>query len=202
MVSSFLGLLQEKYKGQLDGKAQQYINFAVDGATRMTALIRDLLDYAKVGTKGKPFAPVDLSAIAEEAKSNLQVAIQESDTVITVDPLPTVSADMGQMRQLFQNVIGNAVKFRVEGRHPKIHIGVRSHECGWLLQVSDNGIGIEPGEIHKLFEVFQRLHERDKYAGTGIGLAICKRIVELHGGRIWVESELGKGSTFCFTLPK
>ena len=201
MVNGFLGLLRERYEGQLDDKAQEYISIAVDGATRMSALIKDLLEYSRVGANGKEPVPVDLAGVADYARANLKATIEESDAVITVDSLPTVMADVGQMRQLFQNLLGNALKFRVPGRRPEVHIGATQRGGEWLFEVTDNGIGIDPKQADRLFGLFQRLNTRDKYSGTGIGLAICKKIVERSGGRIWVESELGKGATFYFTLP-
>jgi PAS domain S-box-containing protein len=201
MVTGFLTLLQERYRGQLDGKAQEYIGYSVEGATRMSALIRDLLEYAKVGANGQQTAPVDLSAVADTVKANLRAAIEESNAVITHEPLPTLTADARQMRQLFQNLIGNALKFRVEGRRPEVHMAALQEGGEWLFRVKDNGIGIDPNQSKRLFKLFQRLHGREEYPGTGIGLAICRKIVEGHGGRIWVESVSGEGSTFCFTLP-
>ena len=201
MVGGFLNLLQSKYQGQLDDKAQEYIAYSVDGANRMSALIKDLLEYSRVSSKGMEPAPVDLTAIANYVTGNLRAAIEESGAIITADPLPTITADAGQMRQLFQNLIGNALKFRVEGRRPEVEISAKQEDGRWLLRVKDNGIGIPPKQQDRLFVIFQRLHAREKYAGTGIGLAICKKIVERHGGRIWVESAPGQGATFCFTLP-
>jgi PAS domain S-box-containing protein len=201
MVSSFLTLLQEKYGTSLDAKAREYIGFSVEGATRMSDLINDLLDYSRVNSKGKQPGPVALRVVVDDAETNLRVAIDESGAVLTVDPLPTVMADETQMRQVFQNLIGNALKFRVAGRRPEVRIGVRQESGEWVFRVQDNGIGIPPDQQGRLFVIFERLHTRDEYPGTGIGLAICKRIVERHGGRIWVESEPGKGSAFCFTLP-
>ena len=202
MVSSFMNLLQDRYKGQLDDKAQEYIGYAVDGATRMFALIRDLLAYSKVGDKSKALVPMDLVAVVNVVKADLKLTIEESNAVISADPLPTVVADEAQMRQLFQNLIGNAIKFRVKDRRPEVHIGARQEAGAWLFHVKDNGIGIPLEQQNRLFGVFQRLHTRGEYPGTGIGLAICKRIVERHGGKIWIESKDGKGSTFSFTLPE
>jgi light-regulated signal transduction histidine kinase (bacteriophytochrome) len=201
VIAGFLKLLDERYKSQLDDKAKEYIDFSVDGANRMSAMIKDLLEYSRVGTRGKQPAPVNLVDVMDYAKANLRASIEESNAVITVDQLPTVMADVGQMRQLFQNLVANALKFRAEGRHPEVHIGARQEDDEWLFQVKDNGIGIDPKQTDRLFTMFQRLNTRDKYPGTGIGLAICRKIVERHGGRIWAESELGKGSTFCFSLP-
>ncbi len=201
MVTGFLQLLRDRYKEQLDAKAQEYISFSVDGANRMSNLIKDLLDYSRAGAKEMEKAAVDLSAVAKYIQANLRATIAESDAVITVDPLPTVVADLGQMRQLLQNLVANAIKFRLEGRRPEIRISARRDGAHWVFQVKDNGIGIPPAQRDRIFVIFQRLHAREKYAGTGIGLAICKKIVERHGGRIWVESQPQEGSTFFFTLP-
>jgi len=201
MVSGFLKLLHDRYKGQLDATAQQWVTFAVDGANRMDSLIGDLLEYSRVGTGGGAPAPVDLAGIVEYVKGNLRTTIDESSALIMADLLPTVMADPAQMRQLFQNLIGNALKFHAKGRQPEVHISAMQDNGYWKVQIKDNGIGIDPKHAEKVFNVFQRLHTKEKYSGSGIGLAICKKIVERHGGRIWVESEPGKGSTFCFTIP-
>ncbi len=199
-VTGMVQLLRQRYQGQLDARADEFITHAVDGATRMQALISDLLTYSRVGTRGKPFAPTGCSAILEDALANLAVALRESGATVTHDTLPVVTADATQMTQLFQNLIGNALKFR--GEHPpEVHVGAEQREGEWQFSVRDNGIGIEPQYLERIFGVFQRLHTRREYPGTGIGLAICKKIVERHGGRIWIESEPGQGSTFYFTLP-
>ncbi len=201
MVSGFLNLLRERYEDRLDEKARQYIGFAVEGSGRMSSLIKDLLAYSRVTVSKRELSEVDLSAVLSEAKANLLTAIGESGAEISADPLPTLTADARQMAQLFQNLIGNALKFRVEGRRPEIQITARREGGDWVFGVKDNGIGIAADQHDKIFVIFQRLHGREKYPGTGIGLAICKKIVEGHGGRIWVESEPDKGSTFFFTLP-
>ena len=201
MVTGFLGLLRDNYKAQLDEKARGYLTFAVDGATRMSAMITDLLAYSRASSSGINLAPLDLQSVLDAVKANLRASIEESHAVITADPLPTVMADAAQMRQLFQNLLGNALKFRAEGRPPEIHIGVTQKADEWLIRVKDNGIGIEPKQLDRVFVVFQRLHSREKYPGSGIGLAICKKIVERHGGEICIDSKLGEGSTFYFTLP-
>jgi PAS domain S-box-containing protein len=201
MVSSYLQLLDQRYKGQLDPNADEFIAFAVDGATHMQALIKDLLVYSRVGTHGRSFEPTDCQVILEQALSNLQVALEESGARVTHDPLPVLVADDTQLVQLFQNLIGNAIKFRGE-RQPEIHIGAERQGNEWLFSVRDNGIGIQPQYFERIFLVFQRLHTQDEYPGTGIGLAICKRIVERHDGRMWVESEPGRGSTFYFAIPE
>nr|MDJ0678152.1 ATP-binding protein [Calothrix sp. MO_167.B42] len=227
MVTSYLQLLERKYKGQLDHKADQFIGYAVDGARRMQTLINDLLSYSRVSTRAQTFEKVDCEHILSLAIANLKIAVEESGAIITHDaPLPQVMGDKTLLSQLLQNLIGNAIKFRGE-ESPKIHIGLMklgeeegrsdgglnmtslpqttyelfSNEPEWLFWVKDNGIGIEPQYRDRIFVIFQRLHTRDKYSGTGIGLAICKKIVERHGGRIWVESELGQGTTFFFTIP-
>ncbi|MFO7535594.1 MAG: ATP-binding protein [Kiritimatiellia bacterium] len=200
-VGGFLSLLRDRYKGQLDEKAQEFIGFSVDGASRMSALIKDLLEYARVGAEGKEPTAMDLTAAANDAIANLGSGIEELHAEITVSPLPTVKADAAQMKRLFQNLIGNALKFRVEGRRPVISIGAKQDAGEWLIHVADNGIGIAPADSERIFKVFERLHGREEYPGTGIGLAICKKIVERHGGRIWVESGPEQGATFWFSLP-
>jgi PAS domain S-box-containing protein len=200
MVTSYLQLLERRYQGQLDADADEFIHFAVDGAQRMYELIRGLLAYSRVGTHGGPFVPVDCEEIVGQVLDNLQIVIGENQATVTYDPLPTVRADPTQMAQLFQNLIGNALKFRGQ-RPPEIHVGAEWQGDEWLFRVCDNGIGIEIQYAERIFVIFQRLHTREEYPGTGIGLALCKRIVERHGGRIWVESEPGQGSCFFFTLP-
>ena len=199
MVTSFTQLMVNRYRGNLDADADQFIEYIADGAKRMSRLINDLLEYSRVGTRGRPLTPTDCSAIFELACKNLRVAIEESHATVTSDPLPIVMGDETQLVQLFQNLIGNALKFR--GEEPiRTHVGVERQDGKWLFRVSDNGIGIEPQYAERIFIIFQRLHSRDEYPGTGIGLAVCKKIVERHGGRIWVESEPGAGATFCFFL--
>jgi len=199
-VGGFLTLLQQRYHGNLDEKADSYINSAVEGAGRMQALINGLLEYSRVGTRGSVPAPAQAGDALREALKNLRTLIEEAGAVITADPLPVVQVDANQLTHVFQNLIANAIKFRGE-RTPEIQVGARRQEAAWLFWVRDNGIGIEPQYSERIFMIFQRLHTRTKYPGTGIGLAICKRIVERHGGRIWVESQPGQGSTFYFTLP-
>ena len=200
MVASYTQLLARRYKGRLDDEADEFIGYAVDGANRMQNLINDLLQYSRVGTRGKPLMPTDAGVGFEAACANLKVAIEESDAEVTSDPLPVVMADENQLVQLFQNLIGNAIKFRGQ-KPPRIHVGAERRDGNWLFSVSDNGIGIEPQYLERIFLIFKRLHSRTEYPGTGVGLAVCKKIVERHGGKIWVESEPGKGSTFFFTLP-
>ena len=200
MVSSYMALMKRRYEGTLDSDADDFIGFAVDGANRMQTLINDLLTYSRVGTRGKPLTPIDCTSVLEQVLMNLEVAIDESGAVVTHDPLPTVMADDSQLAQVFQNLIGNAIKFRGE-EPPHIHIAAEQKSDEWVFSVADNGIGIDPESFDRIFEIFQRLHGRDEYSGTGIGLAVCKKIVERHGGRMWVESEPGKGATFYFTIP-
>ena len=199
MVSSYVQLLARNYKGKLDQDADEFIAYAVDGAARMQKMINDLLEYSRVGTRGKLFAPTDTEEILKQALNNLQLAIEESTAVITSDPLPAVMADDVQMIQLFQNLIGNAIKFRGEGP-PRVHVSAEQRGKEWVFSVHDNGIGIAPEYKDRIFLIFQRLHGKEEYPGTGIGLSVCKKIVERHGGRIWVESGVGKGSTFFFTI--
>jgi light-regulated signal transduction histidine kinase (bacteriophytochrome) len=199
-VGGFVQLLQKKYKNQLDAEADQFIEFAVDGAKRMETLIRDLLAYARVGSRGLEVAPTDAAVALRQAINNLSTSIQETAAEITHGKLPTVRADAGQLVQLFQNLIGNALKFHGEAP-PKIHIDACRKDNHWQFSVRDNGIGIAPESLDRIFLIFERLHARTQYPGTGIGLAICKRIVDRHGGRIWVESQPGQGATFSFTLP-
>ncbi|MBU6401622.1 MAG: PAS domain S-box protein, partial [Verrucomicrobia bacterium] len=200
MVTSYLQLLARRYQGQLDANADEFIGFAVDGANRMKTLINDLLDYSRVGTRGKPFAPTDTEAVLARALANLSVAVCDSGATVTHDSLPTVKADDVQLTQLFQNLIGNAIKFR-GAAPPVIHVSAVRVPGAWQFAVRDNGIGIDPQFNERIFIIFQRLHTSQEYSGTGIGLAICKKIVERHGGRLWVESAPGRGSTFFFTLP-
>ena len=201
MVVSYLQLVDTRYRERLDADAREFIAFAVDGAKRMQVLINDLLAYSRIGTQGQPFQPTDCEAVLQAALRNLQIAIRESGAQITHDPLPTVRGDATQLVQLFQNLVGNALKFRRDGP-PRIHIRAEPGDGLWCLSVQDNGIGIESQYFDRIFVLFQRLHGRSTYSGTGIGLAICKKIAERHGGTIWVESELGKGSTFRFTIPE
>jgi PAS domain S-box-containing protein len=200
MVSSYTQLLARRYQSQLDADANEFIAFAVDGANRMQRLINDLLAYSRVGTHGKGFELTDCTAVLDQALANLKAAIDKSGAVVTHDPLPTVMADNLQLVQLFQNLIGNAIKFHGE-EPPRVHVSTEQKGNAWVFSVRDNGIGIEPRYTERIFILFQRLHTREEYPGTGIGLAICKKIAERHGGRIWVESQPGIGSTFYFTIP-
>jgi len=201
MVSSYTQLLAECYQGQLDAQADKFIAFATEGATRMQQLLEDLLDYSRVSRRPQPFEPINCTTILKDVLTDLAVTMQESSAVVTADSLPTVLGDRTQLRQLLQNLISNAIKFRRE-EPPLVHISAEPQEDFWLFTVRDNGIGIDPQFAERIFVLFQRLHSRQEYPGTGIGLAICKKIVERHAGRIWVESHLGEGSTFYFTLPR
>lgn len=200
MVASYTNLLAKRYQKNLDADADEFISYAVSGVARMQKLIDDLLMYSRLGTRGKKFEWTDCEVVLCDTLVDMKPTIEMSGAVITHDPLPTVMADDTQLAQLFQNLIGNAVKFRRD-EPPVVHVSAHKNGKEWFFYVKDNGIGIDPKYAEKIFLIFQRLHGREEYPGTGIGLAICKRIVERHGGRIWVESELGKGATFCFTLP-
>jgi len=200
MVTSYVQLLARRYKGKLDSNADDFIKFAVDGATRMYTLINGLLTYSRVGSQGKPFEPTNCETTLQQSLDNLRVTMEENGAMVTHDILPTVMGDSSQLGQLFQNLIGNAIKFRRD-EPPRIHISATLNGKTWTFSVRDNGIGIAPEFRERIFIIFQRLHGREKYPGTGIGLATCKKIVERHGGHIWVESEAGRGATFYFTLP-
>jgi signal transduction histidine kinase len=201
VIEGFIKLLEKRYQNKLDVKAKEFIGYTIEGVQRMRALIKDLLEYSRVGTSGIDIKPTDFSEAVDRAVFNLKKAVEESGAVITHDPLPTIRADIIQMGRLFQNLIGNAIKF-CEKKTPDIRISAEKGEHGWTFFVRDNGIGIDPENVERIFAVFQRLHTREEYPGTGMGLAICKRIVERHGGKIWVKSEKGKGATFCFTIPE
>jgi len=207
-VVSYLQLLERRYSGQLDERAEKYIGYAVDGGKRMQTLISDLLTYSRVGRRDVAMAGVELEAVLDRALASLRLAIEESGAEVTHDPLPTVVGDATQLTQVFQNLVANAIKFRGEAP-PRIHVSAerqpsadseRQHGA-WLFSVRDNGIGIAPEYRERVFVLFQRLHGRDEYSGTGIGLAVCKRIVERHGGTLWVDETPGGGSTFWFTIP-
>jgi len=205
MVASYTQLLSRRYESKFDKDAREFMSYIVDGATRMKQLIEDLLAYSRVGTKGQEFKPVSLEVPLRRALFNLRAGIEEAGAAVTYDPLPTVTGDEVQLGQLLQNLIGNSLKFR-SNSVPRIHVGVKDSPLEWTLEVRDNGIGIEPQYYERIFMVFQRLHNKGEYPGTGIGLAICKKVVERHGGRIWVESratpDANQGSSFYFTLPK
>jgi PAS domain S-box-containing protein len=201
MVSSYTQLLARRYGDKLDGDAREFMAYVVDGAARMKQLIEDLLAYSRVGTRGREFKPVSVEAPLRRAIMNLKSAIDEAGASVSFDAMPTLEADEMQLAQLFQNLIGNALKFR-SASVPRIHVVSSEKPDEWEFAVTDNGIGIEKEYFERIFMVFQRLHNKGEYPGTGIGLAICKKVVERHGGRIWVESEPGAGSSFRFTLPK
>lgn len=200
MIRNYVQLLRQRYHDRLDAAGNEFVGFALDGAKRMDELIQDLLTYSRVGTHGRDFAQVDCLDAFRRAMANLSLSVEESGARITHEPLPIVNGDVVQLTQLFQNLIGNAIKFR-GSRPPEIHLGTNLRGEEWEFTVADNGIGIAPEDFQRIFIVFQRLHSREKYAGTGIGLAVCKKIVERHGGRIWVESKPGQGTTFHFTMP-
>jgi len=200
MVASYTQLLARRYKGKLDSDADEFIRYAVDGANRMQWLINDLLAYSRVTSQDQVLEEVDCHGVLEEVLSDLRVAIEESRAVVTHDPLPRVMADRGQLGQLFQNLIGNAIKFHGK-EPPQVHVTAGRKPDEWAFSVRDNGVGLDPQYAERIFVIFQRLHDREEYPGTGIGLAICKKVVERHGGRIWVVSQIGQGATFHFTLP-
>jgi len=199
MVSSYTQLLQRRYKNKLDSVANEFIGYAVDGAKRMQTQINDLLAYSRVTTQGNSFEATNCSDIFETAVTNLTAVIEDSGAMVTRDPLPTLPADAAQLVSVFQNLIGNGIKYHGD-QPPRIHVSAVESGDEWLFSFKDNGIGIEAAFAERIFVIFQRLHSKTKYGGTGIGLAICKKVVERHGGRIWVESEPQKGSTFYFTL--
>lgn len=213
MIASYTQLLARRYEGKLDKDASEFIGYAVEGATRMQGLINDLLSYSRVGTRGKPFEATDLNEVLARALDNLKITIEDAKATVTSSKLPTVIGDGGQLIQVVQNLVSNAVKFR-GATPPKVHLSAELKpapvvdpaadlpRCEWVFAIKDNGIGIEPQYFERIFVIFQRLHTREQYPGTGIGLAICKKIVERHGGRIWVESIPEQGTTFYFTIPR
>jgi PAS domain S-box-containing protein len=200
MITSFLQLLERRYKDQLDEDANEFIGFAVDGAKRLDAMTNDLLQYSKITNKKREIKPVNFEQVLEEALINLQIQIEENNAIITHDPLPTINGDEQLKVQLFQNIIGNAIKYRNQ-ETAKIHISATKEKNQYLFSIKDNGIGMSPEHLKKIFTIFQRLHTHEEYEGTGIGLAIAQKIVHQQGGQIWAESELGKGTTFYFTIP-
>lgn len=200
MVVSYLQLIDERYVSKIDDEAREFIGYAVDGAKRMKSLIEALLAYSRVETKARNFTTVDTQKVVSEVRKLLTVAIEEKSATLTVDPLPHIQADETMMIQLFQNLISNAIKYQKDNK-PDVHIGATRAGNEWTFSVRDNGIGVETKDLERIFIVFQRLHTKQEYAGTGIGLAVCKKVVELHGGRIWAESTLGVGTTFYFTIP-
>lgn len=202
MVSGYAQLLQRRYGDKLDTEAHEYIKFAVDGVKRMQTLINDLLSYSRLSSKGRSFSPVSLTDVLTQALANLQAVITETGATVTGYDLPVVYGDRSQLCQVFQNLIGNAIKFHRDATPPVIDVRARTDDTKVHIEVEDNGIGIDKDYADKVFVIFQRLHSRERYPGTGIGLAICKKIVERHGGEIWFESQPGRGSIFQFTLPK
>ncbi len=202
MVSSYVQLFEKRYVGQVDAQADKYIKYAVEGAKRMQSLIAGLLEYSRVGTLDEPLGAVDTGAALDQALSNLRSTLEENGASVTRGPLPTVTGNAGRLAQVFQNLIGNAVKFRHPDHASEIHVSATPRDREWQFTVRDNGIGIDPKYLDRIFVIFQRLHTRAEYPGTGIGLSICKKVIERHGGRIWVESRPGAGATFHFTLPR
>ena len=201
MVTAYGQLLLRRHMSDMKPEAQEFAQYMVDGGLRAQALIRDLLSLARLDSQAMPWRPVALQATLDEVLTQLSLRVRESGATVTHDELPTVQGDARQLSQLLANLVGNALKFRGE-RAPQVHVGAERQGSGWRISVRDNGIGIEPRYFERVFQMFQRLHLRSDYEGTGIGLAICKKVVERHGGRIWVESRPGEGSAFHFSLPK
>ena len=202
MMTGYLDLLRRRAQGKLDEEGMEYLDYSLQSGKRMQQLIRDLLDYSRIGTRGGKMERVDIGKAVREARLNLTLLIQESGAEIKVsDRLPEVVGDHSQLVQLFQNLIGNAIKYRREDAIPRISVSAVENRQEWIFKVVDNGIGIDPSDQTRIFGIFQRLHGRSAYPGTGMGLAICRKIVERHHGRIWVESEIGEGAAFCFTMP-
>ena len=201
MVASYLQLISKRFFDKLDDDGKQFINFAVDGSKRMQALINDLLNFSRVSTRAKPFSSTDMNEIMLVVKNNISQLIADRKVNFSFDEMPTINTDYGQIIQLLQNLVINGIKFNTKD-NPEIHVSAKDLGSVWQFSVKDNGIGISPEHFERIFVIFQRLHLRDKYEGTGIGLAVCKKIVERHGGKIWVESEENKGTTFYFTIEK
>ena len=199
-VTSYTQLLEKRYSDRFDDAAGEFMQFIVEAAKRMQNLIDDLLAFSRVTSRARPFVPVDCGAVFDVVVEDISAAITESGSSVTRDDLPTVQGDPSQLRQLFQNLIGNAIKYRHPDRKNHIHVSARKSGKYCEFSVKDNGIGIKPEYYERIFEIFQRLHGRGEYSGTGIGLALCKKIVKMHGGRIWLESAPGEGTTFLFTL--
>ncbi len=200
-ISSYAELLKRRYEGQLDEDADDFIEYMVDGTSRMQQMIKVLLDYSRIGTQGKKFEKFNVEEAFNNALSNLQLRIEESNAEITHDTLPEVMGDLNQICRVFQNLINNGLKFHKKNIPPQIHVSAKKNGTMWIFSIKDNGIGIENQYKNKVFEVFKRLHTMDEYPGSGISLAIVKRIIDRHGGRVWVKSDLGVGSTFYFTIP-
>jgi light-regulated signal transduction histidine kinase (bacteriophytochrome) len=201
MVVSYLQLLENRYKGKLDNEADEFINYAVSGASRMKLLVNDLVSYLNIQNDEISYRPIPVVNVLKTVLSNLQNSIEMSNAVVTYESLPTLLIDEKQFKLLFQNLIDNSIKFRGR-KKPKIHVAAKRTDNEWIFSFKDNGIGIDPKYQDRIFTIFRRLHGGEAYPGTGVGLAVCKKIVEQHGGRIWVESEPGKGSVFYFTIPK
>ncbi len=201
MVSSYTQLLEKRYQGKLGTDADEFVGYIVDGVSRMQKMINDLLEYSRAGRKEQELEAIDCNAVFDGALANVKATIEESGAVVTHDPLPTMIADGPQLAKVFQNLISNAVKFRSKEESPRVHIAAEEKQNQWLFSVRDNGIGIDPQFHNRIFAIFQRLNTKEEYPGSGVGLSICRRVVERHGGKIWVESELGKGATFYFTIP-
>ncbi|MFC4438290.1 MULTISPECIES: sensor histidine kinase [Natrialbaceae] len=200
MVSSYLQLIEQRYEEDLDEDGEEFLEFAIDGANRMRDMVDGLLEYSRVDTQRSPLEPTDLDVVLDEALEDLQMKIEERDVEIGREPLPHILGDADQLRQVFQNLLNNAIEYSGEER-PRIHISAERRGTKWQISVDDDGVGIRSEDQDCIFELFQRLHSHDEHAGSGIGLALCRRIVERHNGRIWVESEPGEGSVFTFTLP-
>jgi PAS domain S-box-containing protein len=201
MVASYTQLIASRYQGKLDADADEFIAFAIDGCNRMQVLIQDLLAYSRAGTDGKALSEVSSEETLLAALANLGLTLEKSGAIVTHDLLPTIMTDETQLRQVLQNLIGNAIKYR-GAEAPQVHVSAKNDAKKWIFSVRDNGLGIDPKNFERIFILFQRLHGRNEFEGTGIGLAICKKILERLGGRIWVESQLGRGSTFFFALPE
>jgi len=201
MVSGFANLLEKRYRESLDKDAHDFIDFIIDGASRMHDLINDLLTFSRIGTQGILFKPTDMNVVLEATLNNVRISAIETNAIITNDPLPVIIADESQMVQLLQNLISNAIKFHGPVP-PKIHISGEIKKNEWIFTIKDNGIGIDSKNFERIFVIFQRLHKKGEYSGTGIGLTVCKKIIQRHGGKIWVESELKKGSIFHFSIPR
>jgi PAS domain S-box-containing protein len=199
-INGFLTLILQRYSERLDEKGREYIAYSVGAANLMSQLIHDLLEYSKVGRKSRQLQPTHAGQALARALNNLRKAIEETEAIVTYDDLPSVSGDSLQLSQLFQNLVGNGIKFRSTERPCRIHVGAKKNNGYWEFSIKDNGIGIDPEQHDRIFKIFQRLHTRKKYPGTGAGLAICKKIVEHHGGRIWIDSKPGEGATFYFSL--
>jgi len=199
MVSSYLQLIESRYKDDLDDDGEEFLEFAIDGADRMRDMIEGLLKYSRVDRQDDPVESIDLNAVLEDVLADLHVQIVESDAEVTVEDLPRLRGDASQLRQLFQNLFDNAITYSGD-EPPQIHVSADRRNNNWVISVDDEGIGIDPKDQDRIFTVFNRLHSHEAYEGTGIGLALCQRIVERHGGKIWVDSEPGEGATFSFTL--